>query len=325
MKKIAFILPYFGKLPGDGFRLWLLSCKMNSTIDWLLYTDDLTDYDYPSNVKVNICTLADIKKRAQKYFEFEISLERPRKLCDYKAAYGEIFADDLCEYDYWGYCDIDLVWGDLRKYFTDDILNRYERIGYQGHCLLYKNSNEVIKRYKTCIDNITNYKEVYSSPCEYCFDENGMDDIYNALGIEYYNETIFAHLEKYEYGFFLKYLPKEMDYKNKNQVFLWDKGQLKRFYLYNEKIYEEEYMYIHFFCRPIKFKYKKCSEEEKFLIYADAVINYDGDITPKLIKKYSRNNAIKYYMSSIWYNRKKLSPRRIWGNIRRMISYRRKN
>ena len=43
MKKqtsICYVIPYFGKLPA-GFKMWLLSCSANDTIDWILYTDDL--------------------------------------------------------------------------------------------------------------------------------------------------------------------------------------------------------------------------------------------------------------------------------------------
>ena len=83
MKSICYIVPYFGKLP-SGFQLWLMSCKMNPTIDWLIFTDDKTEYDYPENVKVNYCTFDDIRKRFQKHFDFPIVLDRGWKLCDYK-------------------------------------------------------------------------------------------------------------------------------------------------------------------------------------------------------------------------------------------------
>ena len=51
MYKIAYVVPFFGKFP-KGFEFWLLSCKCNPTIDWLIFTDDQTPYDYPENVKV---------------------------------------------------------------------------------------------------------------------------------------------------------------------------------------------------------------------------------------------------------------------------------
>lgn len=49
--KIAFICPYFGELP-NYFELLLKSCKHNSTIDWIIFTDNKINYEIPSNVKV---------------------------------------------------------------------------------------------------------------------------------------------------------------------------------------------------------------------------------------------------------------------------------
>ena len=59
-----------------------------------------------------------MKERIQRIFDFPISLERPYKLCDYKPSYGEVFKDELAGYDFWGNCDIDLVWGNIKKNFT---------------------------------------------------------------------------------------------------------------------------------------------------------------------------------------------------------------
>lgn len=38
MKKIVFIVPWFGKLRED-FYFWLKSVEMNPTIDFLIFTD----------------------------------------------------------------------------------------------------------------------------------------------------------------------------------------------------------------------------------------------------------------------------------------------
>ena len=60
MKTIAYFIPYFGKLP-ESVNMWLLSCKMNPTVNWVLVTDDKTQYNYPDNVKVVYCTYEDFK------------------------------------------------------------------------------------------------------------------------------------------------------------------------------------------------------------------------------------------------------------------------
>lgn len=320
MYKIAYIVPYYGKFP-KGFQFWLLSCGCNPTIDWLIYTDDKTPYSYPQNVKVKYESFSDMKSRAQKIFDFPISLERPYKLCDYKPAYGEIFADDLKGYDFWGHCDIDLVWGDIRKFYNQAVLDKYEKVGFNGHSNLYKNTPEVCARYKTLIEGKPNYKEVYSNDKSYIFDEPGMDDIYEYLGIDVYKQIDFANLLKYDYGFYLDWEGEENAYKNRRQVFTWQNGVLTRHYLYNDKIYTQDYMYLHYWCRPTTFKIKNYSAKQCYLIYPDTTTEFDGYITAELIKKRSKRSKVKYYAKSIWFNRKKITLERILFNLKGMLNY----
>lgn len=162
MKKICYVIPYFGNLP-NSFELWLLSCECNKSIDWLLITDDTTNYEFPSNVTVKYMTFEEIVNRIKKFYDFEIVIDRPWKLCEYKEAYGEIFEEELKGYEFWGHCDMDLIWGDIRKFVTDEILDKYEKIGFQGHSTLYKNEKEVNSRYKTIIDGKMNYIDAFSS------------------------------------------------------------------------------------------------------------------------------------------------------------------
>lgn len=323
MKSIAYVLPYFGKFP-KGFELFLLSCKNNSTIDWLIFTDDKTKYDYPSNVKVTYYTFEEIKDKVQKNFNFKIVLDKPYKFCDYKPAYGEIFSEELKGYDFWGMCDLDLAWGDIRKFITDDLLNKYERIGFLGHSTIYKNTTEVNSRYRTIFDG-NNYKVVYTNQGAYAFDEVGMDNIYKILNIPYYKEIMFANLEKYSYGFSLDLMPKEEDFKNKYQIFTLEDGKLYRYYLNNEMIEKEEYFYIHFWCRPMTYRPKVYDINKKYIIYPDVVDYLKKDITPKLIYKKGKGNMIIYYIKSIWKNRRKITIEKIIFNIKGMINYRKTN
>ena len=66
MKSIIFICPYFGKLPRNHMPIWLESCKYNSSIDWLIITDDTENYDYPINVKVKYMSFDKLKQKIQK-------------------------------------------------------------------------------------------------------------------------------------------------------------------------------------------------------------------------------------------------------------------
>lgn len=72
----------------------------------------------------------------------EVALHNPYKFCDLKPCYGVIFADRLKEYDYWAFGDIDLIYGNIRRFFTNEILDRYTYISGFGHLTLVRNTDE---------------------------------------------------------------------------------------------------------------------------------------------------------------------------------------
>ena len=125
--KIALVIPYFGKF-NNYFELFLKSCEKNPTVIWFIFTDDKSKYDYPANVIVTYMTFNELKDNIQSLYDFDILLDTPYDLCDFKVAYGEVFKNYLKEYDYWGYCDNDMIFGDIRKFITDDIFEKYNKI-----------------------------------------------------------------------------------------------------------------------------------------------------------------------------------------------------
>lgn len=89
----------------------------------------------------------------------------PRKFCDLKPAYADIFRDEVELYDYWGFCDMDIIWGDIRSYMTDDILNNYDIISSRknaisGHFNLFRNTPQINQLYKKLPD----YKKLFEVP-----------------------------------------------------------------------------------------------------------------------------------------------------------------
>ncbi len=125
--KICLVIPYFGDFP-NYFDLWLNSCEHNPEINFLIFTDNKEKYVYPSNVKVVNITFQELKEKIQSKFDFKICLSRPYKLCDYRPAYGYIFEEYLKDFDFWGHCDLDVIFGNLKQFLTKDILNNYEKI-----------------------------------------------------------------------------------------------------------------------------------------------------------------------------------------------------
>lgn len=305
MKKICFVVPYFGSLP-KYTQVWLESCKNNETVNWILFTNDKTKFDYPENVNVIYCEFGDIKKLVQSNYDFKIELEEPYKLVDYKIAYGEIFKKYLTDYDFWGYCDIDVIWGDIRRFYTEELLQRYRKLGCQGHCSIYLNTEENNKIYKNDIGDIS-YVDVFTSKKIFASDRVFIEERFERVG--YYKETVYAGLQIVEPGFYLQSMPKNEGVYNKRQVFYWKEKKLYRYYLFRKQLYCKEFLYIHFFKRPMKNKITDFSKP--ILIFPDVYMNFEKDVDEKVVKKYGHKNIFSFYIRVIKQNYNKVSLHKI--------------
>lgn len=112
-----------------------------------------------------------------------------------------MFPEVIHGYDFWGHCDLDIIYGDVRAFFTDDFLDSYDYISvrhdYTTGCFgLYRN-NELLNNYFL---KSKDYKKVFSEPKHYCFDECNFvwDDLTRGLSIFDLNTEIesFTHLMK---------------------------------------------------------------------------------------------------------------------------------
>lgn len=180
----------------------------------------------------------------------EVCLPRPYKLCDFRAAYGVIFAKWLEGYDFWGYCDIDIVWGDLQSFFTDEVFSSFDKIQESGHLSFYRNIERVNTLYLQPAPNVS-YKDVFKSPRNFSFDEHG--------GVRY-----LTYLKGLSHIWITKYFDanpaksKLADCRNDNyrrQILYWEDGHLYREFVDGKKqsrhsyeypeVTRDEYAYIH--------------------------------------------------------------------------------
>lgn len=268
MIKIGLIVPYFGKLPSN-FQIWLNSCKYNPSIHWLLFTDDHNSYVYPENVSVHYMGFNELLEKFQKHFDFPISLESSYKLTDYKVAYGEIFQDFLTEFEFWGYCDIDLIFGNIRNFITDEILDSYDKILSRGHLTLFRNTESINALYRQNMGEILPYKEVFTHPQHFYFDEwgkNGINQIFKSMNLPMYDEVIFHDVFHRKFRF----IPSQLMHKKEFQVpniYFWERGNLYRYY--NSKtngLEREEIMYVHFLRRKMGTIYQEENAEKVLMV-----------------------------------------------------------
>lgn len=150
MKKIAIIIPYFGKWP-DWIDLFFFSCAKNPTIDFMIFTDCEIKDIIQENIKLFPISFSEYSKYVSEQLNITFSPNNPYKLCDLKPFYGYLHRDLLIGYDFYGFGDVDLVYGDLRAFITDDILDRFGVISthddrISGHFCLFKNNDENINK-----------------------------------------------------------------------------------------------------------------------------------------------------------------------------------
>ena len=294
MKKIVFICPYFGAFP-NYFNLTLKSIEYNKSIDWLIITDIKKEYNYPDNVKVINMTFTELRQKVQSCFDFDICLNKPFKMCDFRPAYGLIFKDYLDNYDFWGHCDFDCIYGDLRKFLPEDILEKNERIYCLGHLSLYKNNDKIDNIFKNKLDEETNYKNIFIKERPFSFDEMGIIRIMDKEKVNIYNKFVFADIYPWEKPLrcvetFVNVKEKTHNSyidRNKRQIFEFDNGILRSMYLYDkndENIKKQEYMYIHLQRRFMK---NLVIDNNKFLIIPNRFIDYEN-IDRKFILKNSK-------------------------------------
>lgn len=239
--KICIVILWFGKLP-ETFPIWLSSAEANNTIDFLIFTDQKINLTFAENIKIHNISFENMRKNIQKKYNFTINLNSAYKLCDYKPAYGDIFEVHLKKYDFWGFCDIDLIFGDIRHFLTDDILNEYKKILSRGHLTIFKNQKNINCLYK----RNDYYRKVFSSPKSFAFDEwgeMGINDIFNQENHQIYDEIVFEDIDISKYAFYSSQLQSK-----ENRIYFYEKGKLYKYTNEGKK----EILYAHHQKRKLK-------------------------------------------------------------------------
>ena len=170
--QIAIITCWYGPYP-LYFPYFVHSCSYNASIDFYIITDNKQRIpDKPANVKIIYKTLTEIKENANDKLGFNVNIQYPYKLCDFKPAYGFLFPEIVRGYDFWGHGDIDVVYGDIRSFMSRELLGDYDIISSRhdyitGSFCLFRNDDYINSFFMESKD----YKRVFTYPENFCFDE----------------------------------------------------------------------------------------------------------------------------------------------------------
>jgi hypothetical protein len=176
--RIRFLMPYFGKWP-FWFPLFLESCRWNPDIDWLLFSDCGVPEHLPKNVRVEALCYGDYLALVSHRLGIVFAPPDPYKLCDIKPALGYIHEDCLTYYDFWAFGDIDVIFGQLRNYFSPGRMERYDLISchsrrVSGHLCLIRNT----PRMREAFMRIPNWKKRFSDSRHQRIDESAFSRIF---------------------------------------------------------------------------------------------------------------------------------------------------
>lgn len=246
---IGIVIAYFGKWP-EWIDFFLESCRYNPTIDWILYTDCGVRDRSPSNVKYKPMSFSEYKRLAESKLSIDCSQMTPYKLCDFKPAYGYVHEEDLKGYDFFGFGDIDLVYGDIRSIITNDVLKHNvvsthsDRIS--GHFALFRNS----EKYRKAFMKAPKWKEILASPKHFGFDESAFSKLFRRRKkasklffilmrlMDSFHRNIYF---KEQYTTILAPIPWVDGSEDHPVEWYWSEGKLT-----NIKDKDREFLYIHF-------------------------------------------------------------------------------
>ena len=298
--KIKLIIPYFGEFPSN-FEFFLKSCEANQEIEFLIFASQSVVPAHPSNVSFHVLSFEELKIMAQKKLSLSSQSLRvltPYKLCDYKPAYGLLFADYLQDADFWGFCDIDLIFGKIFDILSLEQLEKSERILTQGHLTFYKNTERINRMFDREIKGGICFRKAIEikEPC--FFDEIFMPAICKNKGVVQYGENVFADILPQYDSFVIAPLCAVQN--KEGQTFCWENGKLYRVYAKGQ----DELMYIHLQKRSLP--YSPLSFDKKVYITPQGFFTEDC-YAPECEKP--SNHQARNYQKKRWAS---FTPRKIW-------------
>lgn len=313
MRQYAVLCCYFGQWP-EYFQFWLKSCSYNDKIDFYLVSDISTEgYEIPDNVYIVNKSFAQVQELVRKKFpEINVSLDRPYKLCDFKTAYGYIFEDIFKGYEYWGFYDIDTIWGDILKFIPENKDNRFVKIFPCGHLSFVRNVAPYNRIYELvnsvagilCKNNmqgrkVATWQECFSSPESHYYDEEGGLEPYftQNKALNTYQNVVFDNiLPPWRFDHFMSINSLE---KSRFLVYSFDNGKLCRHYLKGLSHKVEEIGYLHVSKRKFAVK---TSVASRFSIYPNKIVWFrEWNLVSMLIHGRGRclNNVLKRLLRKV--------------------------
>lgn len=156
---------------------------------------------------------------------------RNQKRCDMKPAWPHIFEDYLGEYEFVGWCDIDLVLGNINSFFSESLKAKYDLLtvttGYiSGALTIIRNTRTMRLLYQKA----KGWEQIFQDDRHYAFDE--------LLRLKEKKFESFSDMIKRLNNTSFRALFMNVAYESRPDLITWDRGIVS--------VKNEEYIFFHY-------------------------------------------------------------------------------
>lgn len=311
---IAVIVTWFGPLP-PYFPAWLKSAEYNPSIDFFCFFDHSFE-SQAENIHIIQTTMDKEIERISQATGERINIKNAYKFCDLRPFFGVGYQEFIKVYAFWAYCDIDMVFGDLRKFLTDDVLSKYDRFYEYGYLSVFRNNAQMNHLYDLP-GGIYSRSAIFRGKGKCTPEEQyGLYRISEKNNIKWYREKNFA-------DFYIPYSSYILNQRENydEQVFYWEDGKVIRAYVEDGIVKSDEMAFLHWQKRKPTITKETLDGNSYFLTPTELVAKDHGVPSIEEINKYNptltdvqKTEQDKEYldkkMKDFW--KTSLSQKKIW-------------
>lgn len=231
---LVMLCPYFGRWP-KWIDFFVESCKWNPSVQWRIYTDCGAPENHADNIDFVPISFDDYKVLVRERLKIAFDPAQPYKLCDLKPALGAIHEHDIADYPFFGYCDIDVIYGDISRFYSKEKFANFDVISthperLSGHFAVLRNTSAL----RHAFEWIPDYRGMLEAQQVVGMDESGFSEIFLNSSKE---RTLFVE----RHSTVLCWRGWHDATMNYPQRWFWRCGQLT-----NERDGERQFLYLHF-------------------------------------------------------------------------------
>lgn len=242
---LIMLIPYFGQWP-EWINLFVESCKWNPGVRWRLYTDCGEPENKADNIDYVHLSFDDYKALVRERLGNAFDPPDPYKLCDLRPCLAHIHERDVAGFPFFGYGDIDVIYGNIGNFYTEGVLSRFnvlsthpERLA--GHFAVLRNT----PAFRHAFERIRNYRTLLEQPHYVGMDEGNFSAIFSPRGFRrignYFDPRRRRFLFVERHSTVLSPRGWHDGTMNYPQRWFWQRGCLT-----NERDGERDFLYLHF-------------------------------------------------------------------------------